>query len=252
MMAMKLYIALAALFLLLISFRTEAQTCGFGCLGLGGFYAGYGIQDYKATGFNEFIRKTAGSASATVQMPEFGRANGFRVGANIFRTRFNNLIFSTKGYYQFLKEENQLFENIEGDGSVNTKYTLNLNYYGLGVDVGYSLGKLLAVKFVDAQVTFHSANLTSAVTSSEAPLKETDYSNDKLAVGYTLAGGLIFRLAGDYISLEATAGYTRFSFGNLINDDLNSKPDEVTAIDNFISDGGLFGLIQLNVGIPLY
>lgn len=250
MMAIKLYIALAALFLLLISFRTEAQTCGFGCLGLGGFYAGYGIQDYKASGFNEFIRKTA--SAPTQQMPEFGRANGFRVGANIFRTRFNNVIFSTKGYYQFLKEENQLFQPVEGDASVNTKYTLNLNYYGLGVDLGYSLGKLVAIKFVDAQVTFHSANLTSAVSSSQAALKETDYSNDKLAVGYTLASGLIFRLAGEYISLEATAGYTRFSFGNLVNDDVNSKPDQVTSINNFISDGGLFGLIQLNVGIPLY
>lgn len=250
MMAMKLYIALVAALLLIVSLRTEAQTCGFGCLGLGGFYAGYSIQNYKAEGFNNFIRQTAQDPSQ--QIPEFGKANGFRVGANIFRTKYNNFIFSTKGYYQFLKEQNQLFQPVDGDGGISTKYTLNLNYYGLGVDFGYSLGKLVAIKFVDAEVTFHSASLTSDVSSSSSNLKENDYSNDRLAVGYTLGSGLIFRIVGEYISLEATAGYTKFSFASLANDDENSKPDKVSSINNFISDGGLFGLIQLNVGIPLY
>lgn len=252
MAAMKVYIALLTVLLLIISIRTEAQTCGFGCLGLGGFYAGYSIQDYKAEGFNNFIRLAANDNNSSQQIPQFGKANGFRVGANIFRTKYNNFIFSTKGYYQFLKEQNQLFQPIEGDGGVSTKYTLNLNYYGLGVDFGYSLGKLLAIKFVDAEVTFHSANLTSAVSSTSAVRKENDYSNNKLAVGYTLGSGLIFRIVGEYISLEATAGYTKFSFDNLVNDTENSKSDQVSSINNFISDGGLFALIQLNIGIPLY
>jgi len=250
MVLVKLYIAFIAVFLLFISIRTEAQTCGFGCLGLGGFYAGYGIQNYKADGLNNLIQKAASSPAE--QMPEFGKANGFRVGANIFRTRYNNFIFSTKGYYQFLKEENQVFQPVEGDGSVNTKYTLNLNFYGLGVDFGYSLGKLLALKFLDAQITFHSASLTSAVSSASSPLRENDYSNDKLAVGYSFGSGLIFRLVGDYISLEATAGYTKFSFDSFVNDAENSRSDEITSIKKIINDGGLFGLIQLNVGIPLY
>lgn len=252
MAAIKLYMALSALFLLFMSCRTEAQTCGFGCLGLGGFYAGYSIQNYKAEGLNNFIEQFNSAAGAARQMPEFGRANGFRVGANIFRTKYYNFIFSTKGYYQFLKEENQTQQTPEEGGSVNTRYTLNLNYYGLGVDFGYSLGKLVAVKFLDAQITFHSANLTTAVSSSSAGLKETDYSNDKLRIGYTLGGGVIFRIVGEYISLEATAGITKFSFDNLVNDTENSKTDAVSSVNNFISDGGLFGLLQLNIGIPLY
>ncbi|MCU7494557.1 MAG: hypothetical protein HF314_01435 [Ignavibacteria bacterium] len=250
MSVVKFNIAFLAVFLLLLSTRAEAQTCGFGCLGLGGFYAGFNIQNYKAEGFNDFIRKSASSASQ--QMPEFGKAKGFRVGANIFRTKYNNFIFSTKGYYQFLKEENQVLQPIEGDVSSSTKYTLNLNYYGVGVDFGYSLGKFLAIKLVDAQVTFHSASLTSEVSSTTAPLKENDYSNDKLSVGYSLGSGLIFRIVGEYISLEATAGYTKISVGKLVNDTLNSSSDEISSINNFVSDGGLFGLIQLNVGIPLY
>lgn len=236
--------------MLFLTIRTQAQTCGFGCLGLGGFYAGYSIQNYKAQGFNSFIRQSL--LNNNQQAPEFGKANGFRVGANIFRTKYNNFIFSTKGYYQFLREQNQLSQVPEGDAGGNTRYTLDLNYYGLGVDFGYSLGKLIAIKFVDAEITFHSANLTSDISSASSNTKENTYSNDKLAVGYTLGSGLILRIVGEYISLEATAGYTKFSFDSLVNNDENSKPDQVSQINNFITNGGLFGLIQLNVGIPLY
>ncbi|MCU7498710.1 MAG: hypothetical protein ACM3UR_14410 [Bacteroidota bacterium] len=250
MAALKLNIAFMAVLMLLFSLRTQAQTCGFGCLGLGGFYAGYSIQNYKAQGFNNFIRQAL--LNSNQQLPEFGKAKGFRVGANIFRTKYNNFVFSTKGYYQFLREQNQMSQPAEGDGGGSTRYTLDLNYYGLGVDFGYSLGKLIAIKFIDAQVTFHSANLTSDVSTTSSTLKESAYSNDKLAVGYTLGSGVIFRIVGEYISLEATAGYTKFSFDSLVNNDENSKPDQVSSINNFITDGGLFGLIQLNVGIPLY
>lgn len=250
MTALKLHIAFMAVLMLFFGLRTQAQTCGFGCLGLGGFYAGYSIQNYKAQGFNNFIRKAL--LNSNQPLPEFGKAKGFRVGANIFRTKYNNFVFSTKGYYQFLREENQISQPLEGDGGSSTRYTLDLNYYGLGVDFGYSLGKLIAIKFVDAEVTFHSANLTSDVSSTSSALKESAYSNDKLAVGYTLGSGLILRIVGEYISLEATAGYTKFSFDSLVNNDENSKPDQVSSINNFINDGGLFGLIQLNVGIPLY
>lgn len=252
MTLVKIYIILTSVFILSFCIRTEAQTCGFGCLGLGGFYAGYNIQKYNPAGLNGYIKAFNETHASTMAqpLPQFGSATGFRVGANLFRTKYNKFLFSAKGYYQFLKEDQQAVE-VVSDETITTKYTLNLNYYGVGMDFGYSLGKYLDLKIADAQITFHSADLDILATSSSSDQKESSFSNSSMRVGYQVGSGLVFHLVGDYISLEATAGYASFKFDKLQNTDSVSG-DTVEAVSNFIENGGFFGILQLNVGIPLY
>ncbi|MDP4197162.1 MAG: hypothetical protein Q8940_19090 [Bacteroidota bacterium] len=238
-----------------LSSDLKAQTCGFGCLGLGGFYGGYTVQKYEPNGLNDFIHAYNNEHSATLKekMKDFGSsAAGFRVGANIFRTRSSHLFFSIKGFYQYLKEEHELKDEVSPGSVLSTTYTLDLNYYGLGLDLGVILGKRVDLKVIDAQVTFHSADFQPRTSAPDNKINDSDFENEKTVTGFTIGSGLIVHIIPDYVSLEATAGYTKFSFDQLRNDSNANLENSFDTINNFIKNGGLTATIQLNVGIPLY
>ncbi|MGE5682336.1 MAG: hypothetical protein ACM34K_15825 [Bacillota bacterium] len=250
----RLFAMLVVIALVWVSSGSFGQTCGFGCLGLGGVYGGYTVQKYDAKGLNEYIQAYNSSHSATLKekMKEFGKsATGFRLGANIFRTRNNSLFFSLKGYYQYLREEHTSTEEISGS-SFNTTYTLDLNYYGLGLDLGLVLGRNIDFKVIDAQVTFHSADFKPRTNLPDNQFSDIDFRNQKKIIGYTLGSGLIFHVIQNYISLEATAGYTKFAFEKLENDNVQKIENSFDSINDFVKNGGLSATVQLNVGIPLY
>lgn len=244
----KSLIAGITLCFIFFSKSVSAQTCGFGCLGLGGFYAGYSVEKFDAPGLNEFVTLINSSRTSTVVEPlkKFGQAKGFRLGANIFRTKSEGFLFSVKGYYQFMKEDQKLVESVDNK-NVTTDYSLNLNYWGVGVDLGFTLFSIIDWKVVDAQVTFHSLTLDTQRNPSPAGFTPDQYTNADRSIGYSVGSGLIFRLVGHYISLETTAGYNNFSV-----DEVKDQNEKLLNMKNIVNKGGFYGTVQLNVGIPLY
>ncbi len=69
-------------------------------------------------------------------------------------------------------------------------------------------------------------------------------------MGFSIGSGLIFNLVEDYISLEATGLFTFVEIDYLIND-VNGDRIPSQNESKMVSKGGLQGIIQLNIGIPL-
>ncbi len=229
---------------------TNAQTCGFGCLGLSGVYGGYGYQQFNADGLNNFIAlQDAYSSIALPEIKKFKDAKGFRVGANLIRFDYKDFIFSVKGSYQLLESKqtaSQNSEQIENDISA----TLKLDYWAVGIDFGYSVSSFLDLKFADAQVTFHSAKLNLSRSSGSIKY-DNEYKTDKSVTGYFIGSGFILNFVKNYLSFEATAGYTNFRIKEL-QDDKNILIPNGNNNSDLIKSGGLTVFGQLNIGIPLY
>jgi hypothetical protein len=246
----KITVKFFLIFLLLLTAKNiYSQTCGFGCFGLSGFYGGYTFQQYNADGFNQYLRNILllNNSIQSSNIKKFEYSLGFRVGANLVRFNYKDFIITLKGYYQFLKEEKSPFSYTD------TKYSLTNNFWGTGLDFGYSVFSFMDVKFVDAQVTFHTVDL-KINNSSNQPNQEADF-NKKSVSGYSVGSGLIFKIIDDYIGIELTAGYTNFKIDNLSDENNNYLLGENNKLAeglDFIKSGGLFVTAQLNVGIPLY
>ncbi len=230
--------------------KISAQTCGFGCLGLSGVYGGYGYQQFNADGLNNFI--TLQEAYSSLSLPEIKKikdAKGFRVGANLIRFDYKNFIFSLKGSYQFLESKQSV--SLTSEQSENyISADLKLDYWAVGIDFGYSVSSFFDFKFADAQVTFHSSklNLTRGIGSIK---NENEYKTDKSVTGYFIGSGFILNFVKNYLSFEATAGYTNFRIKEL-KDDKNISIPVGNNNSDLIKSGGLTVFGQLNIGIPLY
>jgi len=241
--------------MLSFSMNSSAQTCGFGCLGLGGFYAGYSFQQYDPSGLNRYLDEYS-QIKFYDPIPntfdEFGTAKGFRLGANVLRTKYKSWLFSFKGFYQFLNES-KTSTLITEERNYKSKLSLDLNYWGFGFDAGIFLFGFMDFKIVDAQLTFHSTKLNW--TNEFEGTTDLQYRNRKTNLGFQLGSGLIFHLAGDYISLETTAAYTQFSVSQIEDENgrvFSYPSSENLPVDKFINKGGLTLLVQLNIGIPIY
>ncbi|MFH1198462.1 MAG: hypothetical protein V1720_22355, partial [bacterium] len=106
-----------------------AQTCGFGCLGLSGFYGGYSYQQFNADGLNQYLNSTLlDIVNDDVEQIEFKEGRGFRFGANIFRAKFDDYFITAKGFFQFLKEEKTRSGNL--NSNLQKKLELQMNYWG--------------------------------------------------------------------------------------------------------------------------
>ncbi|MFA7228754.1 MAG: hypothetical protein WC061_06955 [Melioribacteraceae bacterium] len=223
-----------------------AQSFGFGCLGLSGFYAGFSNESYDASGINAFMTGQFQTGQIPAQI-KFEKGTGYRIGANFVRAQFDQFFISAKGYYQFLKEEHTTSE-LSGTSIVNSSHKLSLNHWGVGIDLGVKLFWILDWKAVEGNINFYDGNFTSEYSKDNIPQSSSKYNSDKIQIGYFAGTGLVLHIVPDYISLEGTAGYhfnkldifrSTDAFGNEID------------IKNAVSKGG-FGLtVQLNVGFPL-
>ena len=69
--------------LMLVTWKVStAQTFGFGCLGLSGFYAGYSQQEYNASGVNSFVLTQTVLIDPANKI-EFKKLTGYRIFAII-------------------------------------------------------------------------------------------------------------------------------------------------------------------------
>jgi len=226
---------------------TQAQSFGFGCLGLSGFYGGYSQQEYTADGINLFAQQNYSISSVDHDI-KFQKGTGFRIGANVFRAKFSGVFLTLKGYFQFLKEEHEIVD-ILPEGVLKNKYQLSMNHWGLGVDFGFPLFSIIDLKLVEGGVTFYDTNFDYQTLLNDNQLTEQKFSPDKLQLGYYVGSGIIIHLIRDYISIEGTVAFSKVRIEKIESDD-GSAISSTISQKRAIEKGGLIGTIQLNVGFP--
>jgi len=236
--------------------KVNAQTCGFGCLGLSGVYGGYSLQQYEADGLNQYLGMLANPFSS-VAYPEseiqFKEGRGFKVGINLIRADYSNFFFTFKGYYQFLSEQHTIETYLgppQNPHPVVYDIKLDMNNWGIGLDFGIPLFSVIDWKIIESELKIFSPKLTIDASENTIFQNSGTYTPDKVKMGFSVGSGLIFNIVEDYISLEATGMYTFMEIDNLTSD-LDGTPIPAEGSDTkFISKGGLQAFIQLNVGIP--
>ncbi|PKL83172.1 MAG: hypothetical protein CVV24_06395 [Ignavibacteriae bacterium HGW-Ignavibacteriae-3] len=225
--------------------NVQAQTFGFGCLGLSGFYAGMSQENYTASGVNDFLNVKLSSMQYSGSI-KFERGTGYRIGANIVRAKFDKIFLTAKGYYQFLKEERSNSGTLN-NAAVSSNYQLIMNHWGAGIDFGIKIFTFLDWKIVEGNVNFYDSEFIIQDFKSNILDKEAKYNSEKVQVGYFLGTGLIFHIVPDYISLEGTVGYSFFKFDKFKSTDALGV---VTNVNNPLPEGGTGITLQINIGFP--
>lgn len=235
--------------------KTNAQSFGFGCLGLVGGYGGYSYQQYQpgmlGTYINQF-NSTAALSTDARKIDDFGKAEGYRFGLNFFRAKFSAFFITAKGYYQVLSESHDGSQLNQSD-TYNYDYDLKLKSWGVGLDVGIPIFNRLHWKILDGTLLINSARLTETVNSI-AGSSVKKFNNEKTELGYSLGSGLIVELLKNYISLEGIVGFSYIKIDKMRNDENVRFKDLLYPADeneSFIKSGGFNAVIQLNVGFPL-
>lgn len=230
--------------LLFAATSIQAQKFGFGCLGLSGFYVGMSEHHYKAPGINDYVYiGLAGNLFAANEKINFNLGSGYRVGANFFRAKWDNVFITAKGYYQFLKEEH----TANSPTQVQQKYQLNMNHWGLGLDIGIPVTSFIDWKIVEGGVTFYNAELNEQYFTDNSLSSEAKFSQEKSKPSYFAGTGIIFHIIPDYMSLEGTATYYFLNINELQR---NITDVGVIKISNPISKAGWGGTLQLNISFP--
>ncbi len=225
--------------------KIQPQSFGFGCLGLSGFYGGYSQQEYKADGINLFAQQNYNGPLANNDV-KFQKGTGFRIGANIFRAQFDDVFISLKGFFQFLKEEHEVVDELSQE-ILKNKYKLSMNHWGLGIDFGFPVFSFLDLKLIDGGVAFYNSDFEYQTLLNDEQKIEQKFSPEKPKIGYYVGTGLILHLIKDYISIEGTAAFSSITIDKMLSDKDETLPmNSKTAIEK----GGFTGTVQLNVGFP--
>lgn len=254
---MKILTGKTALLLLLtlVPVASPAQQIGFGCLGFVGGFVGYEINNYKAEGLNNYVDRYNEIRSDSLQSPlgEFGRATGFRVGLNITRQNIDGVIFTLKGFYHRLGDlKTATFTS--GEGVATEEYDLRFRNYGIGIDIGTELNEYISWKILNLELVYHHATLVIKGTYPGRPATREELTSADEAFGVVIGSGFIWRIIGDYLSLEGSFGYSFLTLDSLEYEDGSLLPEnEISTrpMNNLISEGGFNSVIQVNVGFPL-
>ncbi len=215
---------------------------------MSGFYGGLAIQRYTADNFNKTIAQTyfKGTIGVKDLSEKFGQAQGYRLGANIFRAKFSGLFVSAKAFYELLNEEHTYFSPfVAGDKNV---YKLKMNYWGIGLDFGFHLTSIFYLKLVEGALTFYSAHLE--VTGHQGgKISQTKYQNTKTDLSYYVGSGLIIQIIPYYLTLEGTITYSFFKINNLENES-GVKFANLGKGEPLFSGNNFGAVVQVNLGLP--
>lgn len=234
-MKLKFHIMLVGL--LVVAINANAQTCGFGCLGMSGFYVGYSYQ------FSEFSNLNNELKSENLK---FDNLNGFRIGANIFRAKFDNYFLSIKGYYQVASQTVSNSSN-SGGAFLENEYELNLNHWGVGIDFGIPITDYFEYKIVEGGINIYSAEFSYKNIMNGNELVKIKYKSNKTDIGYFIGTGFIFHLVKNYASIEGLIYYNKIAISSMTN---SNNQYLFQKEDSLIDNGGFAGTIQLNIGVP--
>lgn len=239
-----------AIFLLVFTFiPLHAQTFGFGCLGLSGFYGGYGVNTYNLDGLNESIALKHNSILNISDDIKFEQSTGFRFGANILRANFDVVFLTAKAFYQFSKE-NQSAEYALANNSSQLDFEFTSNHWGVAIDFGFKLFSFVDLKVVEGGITFYQIEFKEKLKENGEETSEETFQNEGTEIGYYIGTGLILNLIEGYISIEGTAMYHFLTIDKIENSNGSVYP--LSSIDkSFIDKGGFGAAVQLNIGFPL-
>jgi hypothetical protein len=220
-----------------------------------GINAGYGIQTFDAAGLNNYINiyNQKYSSSLKSSLGSFGKAVGPKFGLHALQVHLDQLFLSLRINYGQYKEKNSL-ERISILGSnIKEDFDLRLTSVGVGIVSSLIVGKRFDIKFLDAMVTWNTAKLTNTY---EDPLVSTEQKLESVRsyVGFSAGAGFTFYFIPQYLALETTGGYSLFSIPEMQFEEgelLAESPDGGTAMRNFISSGGWFASVQLNLSVPI-
>lgn len=230
--------------LVILASNSNAQKFGFGCLGLSGFYVGISEHHYKADGLNNFINNRAmESVNLSGNEVNFNIGSGYRIGANFFRAKWDKVFITAKGFFQFLKEEHA----VNPSANRQYKFQLNMNQWGVGVDIGIPITSFIDWKIVEGGITYYNSELIQQQSTNNSLAYELTYAPEKNKTNYYVATGIILHIIPDYMSIEGTAAY---NFMNI--DEFTHSVSEVdlTRISEPFSKNGLSGTLQLNISFP--
>lgn len=234
---------------------SQDQELGFGCLGLVGAYAGYGVQEYDAEGLNSFITGFNQLYGDSLDKPfdEFGSAKGVRFGINFFRKNYSGLILTFKGFYQALSEKKEA--SIKSwQGNIKNSLELKYNHLALGVDVGTTIFEFLDWKVIDAAILYTNAKLVSSVSYPGQSTQITSLKNESPSIGYSFGSGFIIHIIENYISLEGAAGYSNYKIKKMQYEDgsyLSNLQPPGSPVEILVQNGGFTAIVQINIGFPL-
>lgn len=228
-------------YFLLVKFD-YGQTCGFGCLGLSGVYAGYSINYYNLDGLNNFINFQSEISKVKKIESNFEQGLGYRIGANLIRAKIQDYFFSFKVFYQLLKEEQKIEQT--GYDILIDNYKLSYKSFGIGIDFGKHIYKPISLKIIEIGFTHNSFSLNNNTTLNGIIINDIKYESESATIGYYFASGVIADIIKDYISLEITIEYNFTSTNKLVS-------ESITIPDVNKDSGSLNYLFQLNIGMPL-
>lgn len=220
-----------------------------------GVSAGYEFQRYEATGLNKWLKsyKLFYQDSLNKNPEEFGNLSGVRIGINFFRKNFGGFVTTIKGFYSDLNEKREgIVRNFNGNTS--TKFDVKITQAGIGLDLGTTITGILSWKVIDAALIYNSLKLTTTVSETNNISVKNTYENDGNSIGYLIGSGFILNIVGQYISLEGMAGYSSFKIDKIksVNGEyFKTFQSNVYAVENFITNGGISAIIQINFSFPL-
>lgn len=243
------------LVILLFAGTLHAQELGFGCLGLLGGFAGYGVQQYQPDGLNAYVADLNSVFKDSIATPlsKFKKLQGYRLGLNFFRRNYSGFIFTFKGFYQSLSEKQEV--TVHDPASIPTihSYEVRLKNFGIGVDMGMEVTKRFHWKVIDAWALFNTVQFQTQYNSVYGIIESITYHNPTYELGYTLGTGFIYYLIDKYVSVEGSVGVSNFQT-NILKDDAGNSlryRSTGTEVESAVKRGGLTAVLQLNLSFPL-
>jgi len=236
----------AAFCLLLFAGKLSAQNdcCGMGSIFSSimqsGIFGGYGIQQYSAEGWNDYIS----SSGLSENFSDYGSAHGWLVGANLIGIRQKDFLVALKFYYQSVSEKQDADGTYLGEPATQ-ELDLTINNWSLGVSFSYILNNNFDFRIFDALMRFTSADLTNKIRYASGSVTD-EYSSPDANIGFTFDTGLVYYPLPPYISIEVVGGYSIFSVKSMEDENGN----ELNTTSDFIDGGGFFANAVLTFGIP--
>ncbi len=247
-MIKKIFIFFLLNLLSLLPGKLYAQTCGFGCLGLSGAFAGYSFYQIDAPGLNDAVNQLMGGRFPSQEF-KLNSIGGFRFGANIFRAKFDNYFISAKGYFQMLKDNQEYSASVQS-GLIKDTYDFSMHNWGIGLDFGIPVFSFLDLKLIEGGINFYTINFKNESFLNGVRESKSEYENNQTEIGYYAATGFIIHIIQDYLSLESTASYNFFSLTE-INYGKEQKYPATSNSKSLVDKTGFAATVQLNIGVPL-
>ena len=261
---MKKIIVVLSLFVVFVNptlFAQSTACCGLdffaGMLLQSGVYGGYGVQQFSATGLNDYIKVyNQNRPNLIKKMDDFGFTHGWKFGANLIQILDERMLYGLNFYLQQTREKHEASTTLTNNIPAKREYTTTLSSYGFGVSISYVINRSFDYKIADIKMSWNKAKLVNKYTEGTNPSTEQVLKNPDANIGGAISTGLVYYPFPPYISLEANVGYSYFTIDEIQfessgqylarNENSNEK------MDNFIDGGGFFAFAHLNIAIPIF